>query len=297
MAHGVLNHMAAPSPPPPPSPIIELSLAAFLSAARLRVLRATVLICLLISVGNLVGAFAGFTASGDVIGPAPFLGAAWCLVWALAARLPAVMARQFMAWRRTALALAAANVLTIGMTGGIESPLLAVCMYVGWIASVVVAPRAALAVSLAIAASVLAGYLLAGASVGDIFTGPHRYDAVVNAALPVITGSIGALLAFVANSVFSRLGETLTGLRAGELATSPGLSALFAGRPVLELPVTSISHQEPPARAALTEAEAEVVRLLASGLAPKQIAHRRGVALSTVRSQLTRAELARHADL
>ena len=58
---------------------------------------------------------------------------------------------------------------------------------------------------------------------------------------------------------------------------------------------------------ALTEAEAEVVRLLASGLAPKQIAHMRGVALSTVRSQLKRAkrktgartlaELARYADV
>jgi DNA-binding CsgD family transcriptional regulator len=282
-------------------------MSAVFDVARLRVLRATVLICLLISVGNLVGAFAGFTASGDVIGPAPALGAAWCILWALAARFPSLTARQFAACRRTALVLAAANALTVGVTGGIESPLLAVCMYVGWIASVVVRLRAALAVSVAIAVSVLAGYLLAGASISDIFTGPHRYDAVTNAALPVITGSIGVLLAFVTNTTFGRLGPTLAGLRTGELATSPALTALFAGRPVLELPVTSTAHQEPAARVGLTAAEAEVVRLLASGFTPKQIAHLRGVALSTVRSQLKRAkqktgagtlaELARYADL
>src|SRR5436190_19006251 len=58
-------------------------LATVLDRARLQVLRATVLIALLIAVGNLVGSIAGFTSSGNVAGPAAPLAAAWCALWAL----------------------------------------------------------------------------------------------------------------------------------------------------------------------------------------------------------------------
>jgi len=265
-------------------------LASVLSVARLRVLRATVLICLLISLGNLVGAIAGFTASGKVTGPATALGVVWCVVWSLAAIFPKATARVFTSWRMAALVLGSANAATIAVTGGIDSPLLAVCMYVGWIGSVVVFVRPALALSLLITGSVFAGYLLAGNSVADVFTGPYRYSAVTNAVLPLFTCIVGILLAYITNTIFSRLASTLEGLRAGRPATTPGLTALLAGRPILELPVTAVGDATKPAASCLTEAEREVVRLLAAGHTPQQIARLRGVALGTVRSQLKSAK-------
>lgn len=265
-------------------------LASVLGVARLRVLRVTVLICLLISLGNLIGAFAGFTASGRVAGPAEAVGAAWCVLWALAAAFPSGTARFFANWHQTALVIASANALTVAVTGGIDSPLLAVCMYVGWIGSVVIPARAALALSLAITGSLFAGYLVAGDTVADIFGGPYRYGAVTNAVLPLFTGIVGVLLASVANTIFNRLASTLEGLRSGMPATTPGLTALLAGRPVLELPATSSGGNASSAASRLTAAEHEVVRLLALGHTPQQIAWVRGVALSTVRSQIRSAK-------
>jgi DNA-binding CsgD family transcriptional regulator len=281
--------MASPSHEGRPVPPGELSL--LLSNARLRVLRATILICLLISIGNLVGAVVGFTASGHVTGPAPLLGAVWCVAWIVAAAFPAVTARLFGSWRQTALVLVTANALTVGLTGGIDSPLLAVCMYVGWSASVVIWWRAAVAMTLGIGLSIVVGYVLAGASLSDIVSGPYRYAAVTNVALPLFAGVIGVLLATVTNTAFSGVGATVADLRAGAPATTPGLTALMAGRPVLELhPGVQSPSRRTGTGAPLTGAEREVLRLLADGYAPKQIARLRGVALSTVRSQLKRAK-------
>jgi DNA-binding CsgD family transcriptional regulator len=282
-------------------------LVAVLGTARLRVLRATVLICLLISAVSLFGAIAGYTPSGQVTGPAILLGATWCAVWILAAAFPALTARAFTSWRQTLVVLASADTLTAGVTGGIDSPLLAVCMYAGWIASVVVLPRPALCVSLAISSSLFAGYLLAGDSVGDIFTGPYRYGAVTSVALPCATGVVGVLIASVTNSTFNRLAEILATTRAGGPAATPGLTALLAGTPLGGSPAIVGSRRLLVAgRTPLTESEQAVVRLLAEGHAPKQIALLRGVKLSTVRSQLKRAkqktgartlpELARYTD-
>ena len=267
------------------------SLATLLAGARLRVLRATVLICLLISLGNFVGALAAFTPSGHVNRAAPLLGAAWCGVWALSAAFPTATARVFARWQLTAVVLVIANTLTVAGTGGIDSPLLAVCMYVGWIASVVVRPYAAFVLSVAVTGSVLAGYLLAGNSPADILLGPYRYGAVTNAALPILTGMVGMLVASVTNGTFNRMAATLGAMREGMPATTPGLTALLAGQPVLGLHA-GLSGADPPARdrGPLTDAEREVVRLLADGYAPKQIAFMRGVALATVRSQLKRAK-------
>lgn len=284
-------------------------LGAILETARLRVLRATILISLLIALSNLVGAIAGFTVSGAVTGPAITLGAGWCVLWLLAATWPELTTRAFVRWRLTALVLGSANAATIALTGGIDSPLPTVCVYVGWIGAVVVPTRPALVMSLVISASVLAGYMLAGASVADILTGTYRYGAVTNAVLPLLAGMIGALLTNVTNSVFSGLAPTTDGLRGGMPATTPGLTALLAGRPVLEPPAfVSDSEPAPPGRPdrRLTDAEREVVRLLAKGYTPKQIARLRKVKESTVRSQVksakrktgarTLAQLALHAE-
>ena len=282
-----------------------LTLPAALDIARHRVLRATILICLLITLGSLVGAIAGFTPSGDVTGPAIELGLAWSILWAAAATAPAIAAACFARWRATTIGLVAVNTVTVAVTGGIDSPLLAVCMYGGWIASVVVPGRAAMTMSLAVAVSVLAGYVLAGASVTDVLRGPYRYEAITNAALPIIAGAIGVLLATVTNSVFGRLGVTLQDLRAGGPATTPAMTALLAGRRVLELPqaVASVAAGD---GVRLTVTELEIVGLLADGYTPKQIAHTRGVKESTVRSQIkaakkktgagTLAQLALHAE-
>ena len=249
------------------------------------------LICLLIALSNLAGAVAGFTASGRVTGPATMLAIGWCVFWALAAVFPQITTRCVANWRITTFVLVAANIVTVAVTGGIDSPLLSVCMYAGWIASVVAQTRVAMVMSLMITGSLFAGYLLAGASPTDILSGPYRHTAVTSAVLPIVTGGIGVLLASVTNGVFSRLTEFLHALRCGAEATTPAMTALLAGRPVAALPAAR-SQRTPAAAAAarLTNAEREVVALLANGHRPKQIAWLRGVALSTIRSQIKEAK-------
>jgi hypothetical protein len=139
-------------------------LAHVLDRARLQVLRWTLGICLLIACGNLVGAIAGFTDSGNrVVGHATTLAAAWCGLWILAIGFPRVTARCFARWRITALVFAVTNAATVAVTNGMDSPLLSVCMYAGWVTSVVTTARAAIVMSVGVAASVLVGYVLAGA--------------------------------------------------------------------------------------------------------------------------------------
>jgi DNA-binding CsgD family transcriptional regulator len=265
----------------------DAALAGVLHRARLQVLRATVLIAFLIALGDLAGSTVGGMAGGLTI----LLAAGWCLFWALAATFPAITARCFMSWRLTGLALAAVNVMTVTLTGGINSSVLAVCMYLGWIASVVVRAQAAIVLSFAATSSILLGYLLAGDSIADIFTGPHRYGAVANAVLPLLAGLVGVLLATVANAVFSGLAERLRGLREGATATTPALTELLARAPIQPVPTAlPLAVDEPVTRVPLTAAEREVVVLLADGHAPKQIALLRDVKLSTVRSQIKTAK-------
>jgi DNA-binding CsgD family transcriptional regulator len=263
-----------------------------LDRARLQVLRATVAISFLIAAGDLVGAIAGFTPTRRTAGVAIGLAVAWCVLWAVAVAVPRRTAGCFMRWRLTVAVLVAANAATVAVTGGIASPDLALCMYAGWIASVVVQVRPALLLSLGISGSVLAGYLLAGDSFTTVVTGPSRYAALANVVLPILAGAVGTLLATVANGILNRLGPILTGLRAGEPAATPGLTALLAGRPVLAL-AAGPSEQDgvkPAPPPGLTPAEREIVGLLGQGLRAKQIALRRGVKLNTVRYQIKMAK-------
>jgi DNA-binding CsgD family transcriptional regulator len=256
-------------------------LAELLGRPRSSVLRAASAICMLSAAGNLSGAILGYTPDGLVTGPAVLLAGCWCALWAAAAGLPELTARCFTRWLPCGLLLAAANSLTVGMTGGIESPDPAVCTYVGWVAAVVLAPRTVLAMSTMIAASTFAGYFVAGASGLDVFVGPHRFTAVSNALLPILAGWVAALLACLTSAIYSGLASRVLSLRAGMAATSPGLTALLGGGAVAELPAPSLS---------LTDAERSVVALLAAGHVPKQIAVMRGVELSTVRSQIKAAK-------
>lgn len=270
-----------------PSGAIEV-----LDHARLRVLRATAVIALLIASTNLAGSVLR-SSPADPEGLATALALAWCLVWALVAGLPRASARFLFNWRLAAVMLAIANGLTVALTGGIDSPDLAVCMYGGWVSAVVVSARPALVVSVAICGSILTGYLLAGASLAEVLTGPQRYNAVMSAVLPLLTGLVGVLLAAVANRVFSQMAETLHELRHGGQATTPAMTAVLAGHTINAL--TAAPPKRDTARtafssASLTEAELEVVALLANGRRPKQIAVLRGVALSTVRSQIKAAK-------
>ena len=264
------------------------ALESALGRARLQVLRATVLIGLLIAVANLAGAALGFTPTGDgVTGSAVAIAVLWCALWALAAAIPEATARCFTRWLTTGLILGALNAMSAALTGGINSPILAVCVYAGWIASVVVRARAAVAISLLLTVSVVVGYVLAGATLSDVLTGPYRYAAVSNALLPFITGLVGVLLAGVANANFRRLPETVAGLGFGA-ATSPAMGAVLAGRALLALPTSD--RLTARAVSILTSAESDVVALLAAGHHPKQIAGLRGVALSTIRSQIKSAK-------
>lgn len=275
---------------------------AVVAHARLRVLRFTVVLALLIATGNLIGSIAGFSPSGEVRGPATWLACAWCGLWMTAACFPSIVARLVASWRRTALGLGVANAATLALTGGIESPLAAVCVHAGWIASVVVTAPAALMMSGAVSCSIVGGYVLAGDSIDDLAAGPYRYDAIANVVLPLVAGFVGVLLASVANSILSRLASTLCDLRAGAPATTDGLTALLAGDfegavPALvsdRLDATPVASDRPvstaPDEPPLTRAERDIVRLLADGLTPQQIARRRGVKESTIRSQLKTAK-------
>jgi len=273
-----VDDLTARSSPTPPG---HVALARVLDRARLQVLRATVLIALLIAASNV----AGVAPTGRSTDVATALGLGWCALWALAAVFPEVTARCFQRWQITAPALAAANAVTVGLTGGVESRLLAVCMYAGWIASVVVKARAALLTSLLIGVSVLVGYGLAGSSVADGLASVHRDNVLNSALLPVLVGLVGVMLATVTNAIFGGLGGIVRDLRNGGAATTPAMTALFAGRPVLLL--------DPPTRnpgARLSPTEHDVVASLAAGRRPKQIALQRGVAISTVRSQIKAAK-------
>ena len=237
-----------------------------LHQARLQVLRWTLVICLLIACSNVVGSMTEPTTSGRAVGPATVLAVAWCLLWTLAIAIPRLAASYLARWQLAAVTLAVANTATVALTNGIQSPVLAVCMYVGWVVSVVAPRRAAVATSVAISCSVLAGYVLAGASIAEIFAGPHRYNAVTNMVLPLVTGLVGVLLATVANLIFGRLPEIVEGLRGGAPAASAGMTALLAMPPRLALPAADIGPLPPT----LTAAEREVVALLADGYRPKQ---------------------------
>lgn len=245
------------------------------------------LIGLLIAASNLASALSGSTPSGRMTGPAALLAVGWCALWALAAAFPAVTARCLSRWRVTSVTLACANALTVGVTGGMDSPVLSVCMYVGWIASVVLSARTAIVISLMITCSVFGGYLLAGASPSDVLASEYRDNALNGALLPILAGLVGVLLASVTNSIFGRLPEIVHGLRQGGEASTPGMSALFARRPVPLLPpATSKRDRMAGDGAPLTPFEREVVALLADGHRPKQIARMRGVQISTIRSHI-----------
>jgi DNA-binding CsgD family transcriptional regulator len=156
---------------------------------------------------------------------------------------------------------------------------------------VIASARAAIVLSVSVAISLFVGYLIAGASLGDIVTGPSRYNALSIMVLPVLAGVVGVLLAGVANAVFGTLAERLAGLRNGAPATTPGMTALVAGAAVGALPAARApTALAAPSRSRLTQAERAVVAHLADGLRPKQIALLRSVALSTIRSQIKAAK-------
>jgi DNA-binding CsgD family transcriptional regulator len=267
------------------------ALGGVLGRARLQVLRSTVLLSLVIAASSLVAAAVLSSPNEGTRATAVALAATWCAIWAAAATFPRATASVFASWRLTALVLVAANTATVSVTGGITSPLLSVSIYVGWIASVVLRTRAAAAMTVAISASIFAGYFAAGASLGDVFTGPQRYAAITAAMLPIVTGVVGVLLAGVTNSIFNRLPEMLDDLRAGRDATTPALTAVLARVDVRALPPAIISgRSEATKRIALTNAERAVVTLLAEGHTPQQIAILRGVAISTTRSQIKSAK-------
>jgi len=110
-----------------------------------------------------------------------------------------------------------------------------------------------------------------------------------------LDGVVGALLGppFMAlallglTRLFARflIEPTLEALRMGAPALTPALGAAVvgAGRTLPALPA-------PPPVARLTPTERRVVRALASGTAPKEIAHDWGLSLQTVRTHIKRAK-------
>lgn len=123
----------------------------------------------------------------------------------------------------------------------------------------------------------IAGHALAGAALGELV---NQLAAM----------GLGALLTLgviaVLRAAIHRAPESLACARAGGSSLTPQLQAALRGRPVGLLeradPVTLI--------ALLSSAERRLVALIAAGLAPKQAAHRLGVSLPTVRTQIAQAK-------
>jgi DNA-binding CsgD family transcriptional regulator len=164
-------------------------------------------------------------------------------------------------------------------------------MYAGWMAAVVVRARVAVLISLLISGSVVAGYLLAGASPAQVLAGTNRDTALTSAILPTLVGFVGVLLVAATNRVFGDLPAIVSRQRMAAEASTPGLRLLFAGQPVL-LPAGARSADVVGRSdgVSLSKSERDVVRLLAGGYRPKQIARMRRVSINTVRSQIRTAK-------
>jgi DNA-binding CsgD family transcriptional regulator len=144
-------------------------------------------------------------------------------------------------------------------------------------------------VALTLAISVL-GYVadqaLAGHSLHWMFAGPGLSDVATQLADLALNAVIGLLLIALLRRFVARAPQTLRDARRGaSRAITPFLAQALAG------PVALLPAPDPSAGIeTLTRAERSVLELLATGLAPKQVARELSVTLATVRSHIAAAK-------
>lgn len=246
---------------------------------------------------------------------------AWVCGWGLAvANAPALL--HLLERLPTRLLLGAmaglAAVWTISATGGLDSPLKTGGNWLGWAATVVISARASLAFAAIFSAAITTAFLVSGATLATLFTGPDRYIVITGILNPFAVVLVALALAGVFRSVIAAAPGSLWSVRSGGPATSAGLTALFRSEAIPLLAsgaADARDHGEDAEGAAaggaaagkggtalptlpgaagtgerLTTRERGVVDRLAAGLAVKQIAHEDGRSAASVYDDIASAK-------
>ncbi len=231
------------------------------------------------------------------------LAFAWVVAWGIAVlnphRLLALLQRDRTRWA-VAVIGGGATLLTIVATGGLDSPVKTGANWLGWAATVVVPARTALVFASVLSVATTGSFVLSGTALAELVTGDDRYIVITGFLNPFVIVLVALSLLGAFHDMIARAPTTLWEVRRGGPATTPAMTALFAGAPIPLLetggdrgeeerdPETTASQEagDPGQSAALgarTEGvgsaehqlfpvEREIVALLASGRTPQQIA-------------------------
>lgn len=240
------------------------------------------------------------------------LAIAWVAAWCAAIVRPLAL-RALLEPPRTRWAFAAACVAATGATillsGGIDSPLKNGANWVGWAATVVLAPRVALLFGALLGAGTCGALLISGPPLSELLSGEYLYTVVTALLNPLVIVLIALALAGVFRSLIIDAPQTLWDLRDGAPASTAGLTALLSA-PTATLalpPATGLASDPsdpdaapPPGQpevpadgepvAPLSAAEHDVLELLAAGFAVKQIGPKLGYAEPTIRKRIDSAK-------
>ena len=234
-------------------------------------------------------------------GPATtvLLALAWTSAWLAGAFHPEAAIWLLGRWRWTVPLVTGLSVLTILASDGFDSLLKAEANWLAWAAPVVLSTRrACLAIAGMLSGGLLTAFVLDGMSLHLVVSGPDRYTAVTDIVNPIVIVLVAVAFTGVFRAVLAGASESLRRAREGGPASSPGMSALLAGRPVLALPPGSLPSddqgEDEPGRPVpavwLSRAEREIVSLLAEGHTPQQIALQRQRSVETVYDQIASAK-------
>ena len=177
----------------------------------------------------------------------------------------------------------------VAFAGTWSSPFTSEVFALMGVATVVESKRGVAACVAVAATGYVAGLLTDGLTLSQLTDSRHAAVVANNIGDFVLFAGV-LLVAFGACwRVLGSAPEILASVRGGGLAITPDLGVAL--RRADSAPVASLSR--PPAAdvvAVLSERERALMRELASGLAPKQIAHDSGTPLGTIRSQIASAK-------
>ena len=226
------------------------------------------------------------------------VGTAWCAAWAAGAVRPEAVAWLLLRWRWTTPLVAAASVGTILASDGLDSLLKTEANWLAWAAPVVLGTAASLAIAAILSTGLLTAMLLGGRSLHDIIAGPDRYTAVTDLVNPFVIVLVALAFTGVFRVILRGAATTLASARGGGPTSTPGMSQLLAGRPARALPAGAFAPDSAPdmtidprePATALSQAEREIIELLADGRTPQQIALQRERSVETVYDQIASAK-------
>lgn len=226
------------------------------------------------------------------------LAFAWSAAWAAGAAKPDAVVGLLRRWHWSVPVVVGLSIVTTLASGGFDSLLKAEANWLAWAAPVVLGTSASLVIAALLSTGLLTAFLLDGMSLHDVVAGADRYTAVTDIFNPFVVVLVSLTVTGVFRAVLGGASASLLRARQGGPASSPGMSRLLVGRPVLALPAGSIAPGSQPRELAglvgpeiqLSQAEREIVDLLAVGHTPQQIALRRQRSAETVYDQIASAK-------